>query len=175
MREVLPINRRLIRTLFAALLLWALPGQVLAEKIGYVDALRLIDESPQGQRELQALEAEFADRNRELRGRLELFRDRRADFEKNAVLMTPEEAEKSREELRTMQRDLAREQRDYNEAYDSKRQSSLGQLQKVISEAVIFIAKRDNYDLIVQQADFASDQINITAKVLEELVKRAGE
>lgn len=168
-------ERRLILSLCAALLLIALPGQVLAEKIGYVDALRLIDESPQGQRELKKLEEEFAARNREIKGRIDLFKSRRADFEKNSVLMTPEDAEKAAEELRSMQRELNRDQRDYNEEYDSRRKSSLAGLQKEISEAVIFIAKRDKFDLIVQQAVFASDQINITAKVLEELVKRGGE
>ena len=164
-----------LRCLMAAVLLMALPGLALAEKIGYVDALRLIDESPQGQSELKKLEDEFAGRNRDIKGRMDLFESRKADLEKNAVLMAADEVEQVTEELRDMQRDIRRDQRDYNEEYNERRKNSLAELQKVISEAVIFIAKRDNYDLIVQQAVFASDQINITDKVLEELVKRAGQ
>lgn len=167
--------RLTLRCLAAALLLWALPGQALAEKLGYVDALRLIDDSPQGQSELKKLEDEFAGRNREIKGRMDLFESRKADLEKNAVLMAQEEVEKVTEELREMQRVIRRDQRDYNEEYNERRKVSLAGLQKVISDAVIFIAKRDNYDLIVQQAVYASDQINITDTVLEELVRRAGE
>ena len=148
-------------------------SQALAEKIGYVDARRLIDESPQGQAEIKKLEEEFAERNRELKGKFETFKSREADLQKNAVLMTPEEVESKTEELRDMQRTLKRDQRDYNEEYNARRAKSLAELQKVISDAVIFVAERDKYDLVVQQAVYASNAINLTDVVLEELVKRS--
>ena len=87
--------------------------------------------------------------------------------------MAPEELEAKTEELRSMQRDLRRDQQDYNEEYNARRNRSLAGLQKIISEAVIDIARRDKYDLIVQQAVFASDSINVTDVVLEELVRRS--
>ncbi len=148
-------------------------GVALAEKIGYVDARRLIEESPQGQTELAALEQEFSARNREIKGKFDLFKSREAELEKNAVLMAPEEAEEKAEELRVLQRELKRDQRDYNEEYNARRNKSLAELQKIISEIVIFVAKRDKYDLIVQQAVFASDAVNLTETVLEELKKRS--
>ena len=162
-----------IQTLLLAIVLVAFPGMVLAEKIGYVDARRLIDESPQGQSELKKLEDEFAARNRDIKGRVDLFESKEAELQKNAVLMAPEELEAKTEELRSLQRDLRREQQDYNEAYNARRNRSLAGLQKIISEAVIDIARRDKYDLIVQQAVFASDNINVTDVVLEELVRRS--
>lgn len=148
-------------------------GVALAEKIGYVDARRLIEESPQGQTELAALDQEFSVRSREIKGKFDLFKSREAELEKNAVLMAPEEAEVKAEELRVLQRELKRDQRDYNEEYNARRNKSLGELQKIISEAVIFVAQRDKYDLIVQQAVFASDSVNLTETVLEELKKRS--
>ena len=162
-----------IQTLLLAIVLVAFPGMVLAEKIGYVDARRLIDESPQGQSELKKLEDEFAARNRDIKGRVDLFESKEAELQKNAVLMAPEELEAKTEELRSMQRDLRRDQQDYNEEYNARRNRSLAGLQKIISEAVIDIARRDKYDLIVQQAVFASDSINVTDVVLEELVRRS--
>ncbi len=148
-------------------------GAALAEKIGYVDARRLIDDSPQGKKQLVVLEEKFSERNRELKGKFELFKSREADLQKNAVLMAPEEAEQKAEELRDLQRELKRDQRDYNEEYNAARNKSLSELQKVISDAVIFVAERDKYDLIVQQAVFASEAVNLTDTVLEELVKRS--
>lgn len=161
------------RFLLAILLLWVLPGSALAEKIGYVEVRRLIDESPQGQVEQKRLEDAFAERNREIKGRVELFESRRADLEKNAVLMTEEEVARVSEELQEMQRVIRREQRDYNEEYNDSRNRSLAQLQKTISDAVVHVARRDNYDLIFQQAVFVSDRIDITEEVLKELVRRA--
>ncbi len=164
-----------LRCLLALLMLTAFSGPALAEKIGYVDARRLIDESPQGQAELQKLEAEFAERNRDIKGRIDLFESREAELEKNAVLMAPEEVERTTEELRAMQRDIRRDQRDYQEEYNARRNRSLAELQKVISEAVIFIARRDEYDLIVQQGVYASERIDLTNIVLDELKNRAGQ
>ena len=75
MLNISPNYPNAMRCLLAALLIWALPGQALAEKMGYGDALRLIDESPQGQEELKKLEDEFAGRNRDIKGRMDLMLD----------------------------------------------------------------------------------------------------
>jgi len=155
------------------LLLLTVSSQSLAEKIGYVDARRLVDESPQGAEQLKSLEAEFSERNREIKGKIEVFRAEEADFQKNGLLLSPEDQEKKQAELKSMQRELQRDQRDYNEEYGAKRNAGLGSLQKQISDAVIFIADRDKYDLIVQEAVYASKAINLTDVVLEELKNRA--
>ncbi len=147
----------------------------LAEKIGYVDARRLIDESPQGKQQLESLESEFRKRNGEIKQKFDEYKIQEADLQKNAVLMSSEEVEEKTNQLRDMQRDLKRFQRDYNEEYSARRNESLADLQGIISGAVIFLAERDKYDLIVQQAVFASAQINLTDAVLEELIKRASQ
>ncbi len=147
----------------------------IAEKIGYVDARRLIDESPQGRSQLSALENEFKLRSGELQGKFDVYKAREAEFQKNAVLMSEDEVQQKTAELRELQRELKRIQRDYNEEYSARRNESLTGLQNIISEAVVFLAERDKYDLIVQQAVYASDQINLTEMVLEELIKRANQ
>ena len=168
-----PFFRKLLLAVSTGLFLLTFSSQSLAEKIGYVDARRLVDESPQGAEQLKSLEAEFSSRNREIKGKIEVFRAAEADFQKNGLLLSPADQESKKAELKKMQRDLQREQRDYNEEYGAKRNAGLGSLQKQISEAVIFIAERDKYDLIVQEAVYASKGINLTDIVLEELKKRA--
>ena len=161
--------------LIAALLIALYSTTALAEKIGYVDARRLVDESPQGKAQLKALEDEFSARNREIKAKFELYRAKESDLEKNSVLMPQSEQDEKRAELARMQRELKRDRRDYNEEYNAKRGSGLASLQKLISDAIIFVAERDNYDLIVQDAVYASNSINLTDDVLEELTKRAAE
>lgn len=145
----------------------------MAEKIGYVDARRLVDESTQGQAQLEELEQEFAGRQREIKGQFDLFKSREAELQKNSVLLPPEELEEKTADLQEMQRELRRAQRDYNEEYNARRNRSLAELQKVISEVVIFVAERDEYDLVVQQAVFASETVDLTETVLDELNSRA--
>ncbi len=168
-----PIFRKLLLAVSTGLFLLVFSSQSLAEKIGYVDARRLVDESPQGAEQLKSLEAEFSERNREIKGKIEVFRAAEADFQKNGLLLSPADQESKKAELKKMQRDLQRDQRDYNEEYGAKRNSGLGALQKQISDAVIFVAERDKFDLIVQEAVYASKGINLTDTVLEELKKRA--
>ena len=157
----------------ALIIFLAMPLSAFAEKIGYVDARRLIDESPQGIAEIKRLEDGFSERSKALKGKFEQFKTKEADLQKNGVLMAADEREQKTEELREMQRELKRDQRDYNEEYNASRAKSLAGLQKIISDAVIFVAERDKYDLILQQAVFASRSIDLTDQVLEELVKRS--
>ena len=163
-----------LRILLAVLMLAGV-GQAevaLADKIAYVDARTLVEKSPQGRDEVQRLEDEFAERSRELRGKIEQFRQEEADLEKNALTMSQDDVDAKSRELREMQRSLKREQQAYNEDYAQRRNQGLAELERVISEVVIFIAKEGDYDLVVQQAVYASPRIDITNKVLEELQKR---
>ncbi len=157
---------------FVCLALLLLAGASYADKIAYVDARRLIDQAPQGKLEVRKLEEAFSVRNRELRSKFELFRSQKTEFEKNSVLMPTEEAEEKAKELRYMQRDLEREQRQYNEDYAEVRNEGLARLENMISQVIVDIAQKQNIDLVLQQVVYASDRINLTDTVLEELEKQ---
>ncbi len=150
----------------------SIPVANAAGKIGYVDAIRLVDDSPQGKDAVQKLENTFSERNRELRAKFELFKEQEADLEKNGVLMSAEELEAKTRDLRDLQRELKRDQREYNEEYAASRNEGLAALQKLITSAVIDVAKELEYDIVLQQAVYASPGVDITAEVLKELEAR---
>lgn len=159
--------------LTASLVLVLIPAAgAIAGGLGYVDARRLISQAPQGQDEIKKLEAEFAERNRELKGKFDIFKAREADLEKNGVLMTPEERANKTEDLRELQRQLRRAQREYNEDYARRRNQELGKLEKIITEVVIAVAKRKKLDVVFQQVVYASPDVDLTGEVLKELKKR---
>lgn len=162
-----------VKSALTAVFLILFSSNVLALNIAYIDARKLIDESPQGQAQLAELEQKFSQRNQEIKAKFEKFKSADTDFQKNSVLMSAEEVEEKTAELKDMQREINSDQRNYNQAYNESRNSSLGKLQKIISDAVVFIAERDEYDLILQQAVFVSSEVNLTKQVLEELKKRA--
>ena len=146
-----------------------LPVKATAAKIAYVDARVLIDEAPQGKYEARMLEQEFSERNRDLKAKIELFNTREAEFQKNAVLLSSEEINERTEELRELQRTLQREQQNYNEDYTRSRNKGLARLEKLISEVIVEIAQREKIDLVLQQAVYASREIDLTDEILEQL------
>lgn len=147
------------------------PIQSFAEKIAYVDARRLIDEAPQGKGEIKSLEEAFSERNRELKSRIDGFQLRETELQKNAVIMSSDELQTKTTELRDIQRELQRDQQNYNEDYTRSRNQGLARLEKLISEVIIEMAIREEYDLVLQQAVYASRSIDLTDNVLEELTK----
>ena len=150
----------------------ALPLQVQAEKLAYVDGRRLIDEAPQGQDETKILEQNFSERNRELKGRIESLKVQESELQKNAVLLSAEERQNKVNALRDLQRTLQRERQNYNEDYARSRNQGLARLEKLIFAVIIELAEQENIDLVVQQAVYASRGIDFTDRVLEELKKR---
>ena len=150
----------------------ALPMQVQAEKLAYVDGRRLLDETHQSKDELRILEQNFSERNRELKEKIESFKAQEAELQKNAVLLSAEELRDKADALRGLQRTLQHEQQDYNEDYARSRNQVLARLEKLIFAVIIELAEQENIDLVVQQAVYASHDIDLTDRVLEELKKR---
>lgn len=165
-----------IRTLIsAALLALALlsiaAAPARAAGIGYVDVQRLISEAPQGKDKIKTLRAEFAERNRELRGEVELFQSREAELEKKSVSMATAEWEEKAAALRATGRQLRRAQREYNEDSSRRLNQELGKLEKIITSAIVAVAKRKKLDIVFEKAVYASPGIDMTETVLAELKK----
>ena len=147
----------------------ALPTQLMAQSIAYVDALRLIDESPQGKAELQKLEEEFGIRRQDLQRRLDNWLAEEDNLKKNSLLMTSEEVDAKLQELSDLQRSLRREQEIYNNDYSRSRNQGIAKLEKMITEVIFQVAQEQDIDLVLQQVVYASSDINLTDTVLEEL------
>ncbi len=172
------MNLQSFKHLFLAALL-ALPAVVIpggnasAEGMGYVDVRRLLDQAPQSQDKRSELQAEFAERNRELRGQIDLLKAREDELEKNGMLMTAEELENKSNELRRLQRQVSNAQREYNEDYTRRQDQELGKLEQIITEAVVAVAQREELDVVFQRVVYANPEIDLTDQVLDELKSAA--
>lgn len=168
---IIKMNSRFLLGVFCLIGVAFMPVKASAAKIAYVDARVLIDEAPQGKYEVSILEQEFSERNRDLKAKVELFNTKEAELQKNAVLLSSEELEERTAELRDLQITLQREQQIYNEDYARSRNKGLARLEKLISEVIVEIAQQEEIDLVVQQAVYASQGIDLTGKILEQLNK----
>ncbi len=160
--------RVLTRHTWLALALCLISTGALAElKIGVVDFSKLLEESPQAQAAMQALQDEFAPRQREIVAQQNELRTQEETLQKDRDIMAEAERRNAERTLRDGQRDLARKQNEYLEDLNLRRNEELGSLQRSLVEEVQAFARSSNYDLIVgDNVLFASDAVDITGQIL---------
>lgn len=144
-------------------------------KIGYVDAVQLIEQAPQGENALKNLEAEFGPRDEELKTMRDKIRAMEEDLDKNSLVMSDSDRREKENELRDSQRDLKRNRDEFREDYNVRRNEELADLQKVVTKAIVEIAKSEGFHLIVQESVYAAEEINLTDRVLERLRSESGQ
>jgi outer membrane protein len=148
-------------------------GSMAAElKIGFVNTERVFREAAPAKRAQQKLEREFLARNAELAKLEKQGRDLQADLEKDSVLL-PEAARREKERnLADVSRNFQRLQREIREDLNLRRNEELAQVQERATRAINQIAEAEKFDLVVQEAVFASSRIDITDKVIKALADK---
>lgn len=150
-----------------------LPVAAAAEtKIGYVNLADILEKSPQADAARKTLEKEFSYRNEKLTA----VRDEILKFEEtlqnDGAVMTDTRRTELEKEILNKKRAYSRQQEELKEDFNIRRNQEIGDLQKSVNEVVTKLAKSENYDLVVTQPVlFASDRIDMTERVLEELRK----
>jgi outer membrane protein len=169
------------RTTLAYFTLTALCGVMLsfaadaqAElKIGYVNAVKVIEEAPQGEAALKKLEAEFGPRDKKIVEMQNKIKQHEQDLEKNALVLKENDRRTKEHEIAVLKRDLRRTTQEFREDYNLRRNEELAALQKVVYKAIVEIAKQENFDLIVHEGVIhASNKVDITEKILKKLGKK---
>ena len=156
----------------ALALLLAGPSFAQALKIGFVNTERVFREAAPAKRAQQKLEREFASRNAELAKLEKQGRDLQVELEKD-VATVPEAQRREKERiLADVSRNFQRLQREIREDLNLRRNEELAQVQERATKAINQIAESEKFDLIVQEAVFASTRIDITDKVIKALADK---
>ncbi len=171
------MKHRLIISLwfFALSASLSLAAQVRAQelKVGYVNAVKVIEEAPQGQAALKKLETEFGPRDKKLVATQSRIKQLEDDLEKNGLLLKDVERRAKEHEIVVLKRDSRRETQEFREDYNLRRNEELAALQKVVYKAIVEIAKQENYDLILHEGTiYASPKVDLTEKILKKLGKK---
>jgi outer membrane protein len=130
-------------------LLWAGPSFSQDSKIGFVNTERILRESAPAKASQQKLEQEFAKRD--------------------AAVMPESERSKRQREAAELERDLQRRQREFREDLNQRRNEELATVIERANRAIRQIAEAEKYDIIFQEAVYASPKIDITEKVIRSL------
>ncbi|HEY8553657.1 MAG TPA: OmpH family outer membrane protein [Burkholderiales bacterium] len=142
-------------------------------KVGYVNAVKVIEEAPQGEAALKKLEAEFGPRDKEIVAMQAKVKQLEEELEKNGLLMKEAERRAKEHEIVMLKRDLRRATQEFREDYNLRRNEELAALQKIVYKAIVEIAKQEDYDLILHEGTiYASKRVDLTDKVLKKLGKK---
>jgi outer membrane protein len=88
--------------------------------------------------------------------------------------MAEAERRNAEKTLRDGQRELARKQNEFLEDLNVRRNEALGQLQRTVLQEVQTYAKSAGLDIVVADALYASQSVDITNQVLAALQSRKG-
>nr|WP_227815089.1 OmpH family outer membrane protein [Nitrogeniibacter aestuarii] len=144
-------------------------GVCAESKIGFVNSDRVMREAPAAVQAQGRLEKEFAGRDSELQSMAKELQAIQSDLEKNGLTMSEADRRKKERDFGDLNRDFQRRQREFREDLNQRRNEELAAVLDRANKAVKTIAEREKYDIILQEAVYASPAIDITDKVIKEL------
>lgn len=139
-------------------------------KVGFVNVAQVLEKAPQADDARSRLEKEFAPRDRELVSLQKTIRKLEDKLVRDSAVMSDSEQSRVEREVRAKKRELKRQQDEFREDLNLRRNQELGKLQRNVLEAIQALAKKDNYDLIVSDGViFASSRVEITDQIVDKL------
>ena len=138
-------------------------------KIGFVNPVKLLELSPQGEKALRSLEEEFRPRDQELIDLREKVLELEMDLDKNRLVLQASEIKKRQRTIDNIRRKIKRDQQEAREDYNIRRNEELAKLQRLVREMIVTIANEEGFDLIVEQAVYVNNRIDLTERVLQRL------
>lgn len=164
------LKKTIAGALAAIALLAASASHAADLKIGFVNAARVSAEAPQADAAREKLEKEFAPRDQELLAMQKEVKDLEEQLARDAAVMKESERGRLERDIVSRKREIRRMQDEFREDLNMRRNEELAKLQRQIIETIHQLAKDEKFDLIVSDGVlYASDRIDITAKVIERL------
>ncbi len=168
-------NSQLFASMALGLLVATGAGSALAAdyKIGFVNTERLFREAAPAKRAQQKLEKEFAARDADIQKLSKQVRDLQTQLEKDGPTMAEADRRNKERDLANLNRDLQRNQREFREDLNLRRNEELASVQERANKVIQQMAEAEKFDLILQDpVVFASQRIDVTDKVIKALADK---
>ena len=138
-------------------------------KIGFVNTERILRDAAPAVRAQKKIEAEFAKRDQELTRSADQLKRMQDEFEKNGVTMSEAQRRTKQREISEFDVQFQRKRREFQEDLNQRRNEELAQVVEQANRVIRQVAEAEKYDVIFQDAVFASPRIDITDKVIKAL------
>ena len=164
--------KAIVQSTLAALVLAVFAQTAAAEvRVGFVNSDRVMKEAPPAKKAQQKLEKEFEKRDQELQRLAKQLQGMQESLEKNGMTMAEGERRNKEREFNELNRDFQRKQREFREDLNQRRNEELASVLERANKTIRQIAEAEKYDIIFQEAVYASPRIDITDKVIKALTE----
>ncbi|NBP26283.1 MAG: OmpH family outer membrane protein [Betaproteobacteria bacterium] len=144
-------------------------GSAQEVRIGVVSIERILRDSAPAKLSQQKLEQEFAKREKQIQESANKFKEITNKLERDAAVMPESERQKRQREVGELERDLQRRQREFREDLNQRRNEEIAVVVERANRVIRQIAEAEKFDIIFQEAVYASSRIDITDKVIRAL------
>ena len=145
-------------------------------KIGYVNSERVLREAVPAKAAQAKLEAEFSKREKDLADDRGAAQGRRRQArEGRARRLSETERSRRQRDLVEQDREFQRKRREFQEDLNQRKNEELAAVVERANKVIKQIFEAEKYDLILQDAVFASPRVDITEKVIKALNAQAGQ
>jgi len=152
-----------------SLMAWA-PARAQADgRIGFVNTERILRDAIPAQRAQKKIEAEFQKRDQEMAKMADQLKKMQDELEKNGVTMSETQRRNKERDFADLNREFQRKQREFREDLNQRRNEELAQVVEQANRVIRQVAEAEKYDIIFQDAVYASPRIDITDKVIRAL------
>jgi outer membrane protein len=160
----------LVKILVASsMLLGALAAQAQELKIGVVNLDRVLRDAAPAKAAQAKLDIEFNRRAKELNDNEQKLKTASDKFERDAPTLGEAERVRRQRELVDQDRELQRKRREFQEDLNQRKNEELANVLERANKVVKLIFDQEKFDLILQEAVFASSRVDITDKVIKAL------
>ncbi len=154
----------------AVSLLLALPVAAADLKLGYVDAVRLFQDAPQAAQAEVMLREEFSEREQTLLTKQKQAKALEDRLRRDGMVMSESERKKIENELLDISREMRRDQEEFREDLNRRRNDEIAKVQEFIKQVIDEIGREEGFDLIFFEGiAYANSELEITPKVLTRL------
>jgi outer membrane protein len=138
-------------------------------RIGLVNTERILRESTAAKAAQQKLEQEFSRREKDLQEAAARLKQLSERLDRDASVLNDSDRQRRQREFADQDKDFQRKQREFREDLNQRRNEELAAVIERANKVIRQMAEQEKYDLILQEAVYASPRIDITDKVLRAL------
>lgn len=138
-------------------------------RVGFVNTERIFREATPAKAAQLKIEQEFSKRDKDLQDMAARIKGIADKLDKDAPVLSESDRMRRQRELADLDKDFQRRQREFREDLNSRRNEELSAVLDRANKVIKQIAEAEKYDIIFQEAVYASPRIDITDKVLKAL------
>jgi outer membrane protein len=140
-------------------------------RVAWLSAERIYNESKLAKQAGEKLQAEFSGRDKAVQELAARFKVANEKWEKDVGTLAEPERSRRQKELFDLDKELQRRQREFREDLNQRTNEERAAIAQKANDIISGLAKTEGFDVVLQEALWASPRIDITDKVLKALDK----